>query len=53
MYFFYMSPALLCKTNMQFDNAEQCALAFIRLLSSSCTSYVYTISYMSVFIINA
>ena len=48
-----MSPALLCKSSVQSGNAEQCALAFIHLLSSSCTSYFYNISYMFVFIVNA
>ena len=48
-----MSPALLCKSSIQSGNAEQCALAFIHLLSSSCTSYFYNISYMFVLIVNA
>ena len=52
-YMFYMSPALLCKSSIQSRNAEQCALAFIHLLSSSCTSYFYNISYMFVPIVNA
>ena len=49
----YMSPALLCKSSIQSGNAEQCALAFIHLLSSSCTSYFYNISYMFVLFVNA
>ena len=52
-YLFYMFPALLCKSSVQPGNAEQCAHAFIHLLSSSCTSYFYNISYMSVPIVNA
>ena len=48
-----MSPALLCKSSVQSGNAEQCALAFIHLLSSSCTSYFYNISYMFVLFVNA
>ena len=52
-YMLFMSPALLCKSSVQSGNAEQCALAFIHLLSSSCTSYFYNISYMSVPIVNA
>ena len=48
-----MSPALLCMSVVQSGNAEQCALAFIHLLSSSCTSYFYNISYMFVLIVNA
>ena len=52
-YMFYMCPALLCKSSVQSGNAEQCTLAFIHLLSSSCTSYFYNISYMSVPIVNA
>ena len=52
-YMFYMSPALLCKSSIQPGNAEQCTLAFIHLLSSSCTSNFYNISYMSVPIVNA
>ena len=50
---YLMSPALLCKSSVQSGNAEQCTLAFIHLLSSSCTSYFYNISYMSVPIVNA
>ena len=53
VYMFYMSPALLCKSSIQPGNAEQCVLAFIHLLSFSCTSYFYNISYMSVPIVNA
>ena len=54
LYFFItMSPALLCKSSVQSGNAEQCALAFIHLLSSSCTRYFYNISYMFVLIVNA
>ena len=54
LYIIYlMSPALLCKSSVQSGNAEQCVLAFIHLLSSSCTSYFYNISYMSVPIVNA
>ena len=52
-YMLFMSPALLCKSSVQSGNAEQCVLAFIHLLSSSCTSYFYNISYMSVPIVNA
>ena len=37
--FIVMSPALLCKSNVQPGNSEQCALAITHLLSSSCTSY--------------
>ena len=48
-----MSPALLSKSSIQSGNAEQCALAFIHLLSSSCTSYFYTISYMYMLFVNA
>ena len=48
-----MSPALLCKSSIQSGNAEQCALAFIHLLSSSCTSYFYNISYVFVLFVNA
>ena len=54
LYFFItMSPALLCKSSIQSGNAEQCTLAFIHLLSSSCTSYFCNISYMFVLIVNA
>ena len=54
LYIIYlMSPALLCKSSVQSGNAEQCALAFIHLLSSSCTRYYYNISYMFVPIVNA
>ena len=54
LYFFItMSPALLHKSSIQSGNAEQCTLVFIHLLSSSCTSYFYNISYMFVLIVNA
>ena len=52
-YLFYMFPALLGKSSVQPGNSEQCAHAFIHLLSSSCPSYFYNISYMSVPIVNA
>ena len=50
---FTISPALLCKSSIQSGNAEQCAHTFIHLLSSSCTSYFYNISYMFVLFVNA
>ena len=53
LFLIFMSPALLCKSSVQSGNTEQCALAFIHLLSSSCTSYFYTISYMFVLFVNA
>ena len=36
---YIMSPALPCKSSIQSGNSEQCVLAFIQLLSSSCTLY--------------
>ena len=36
---YIMSPALPCKSSVQSGNSEQCMLAFIQLLSSSCTLY--------------
>ena len=36
---YIMSPALPCKSSVQSGNSEQCTLAFIQLLSSSCTLY--------------
>ena len=48
-----LCPLLLCKSSVQSGNAEQCTLAFIHLLSSSCTSYFYNISYMFVLFVNA
>ena len=36
---YIMSPALPCKSSIQSGNSEQCMLAFIQLLSSSCTLY--------------
>ena len=38
--FYIMSPALSCKSSIQFGNPEQCVLVFTHLLSSSCTYYL-------------